>query len=386
MTKPEPVLTNQDRYQATRRAGWVGVLVNLILACTKILFGFLSQSQSLVADGIHSLSDLATDAVILVAARHANREPDEDHPYGHGRFETVATTVLGLILIAVAAGIVIDAVHRIVNPEDLAIPGFLALAVAAFSILANEWLYQYTIRVARRVRSTMLKANAWHHRSDSVSSLVVVVGVGGTIAGIPYLDAVAAVGVGLMIVHIGWKLAWSSVRELVDTALDSDRVDAIRDAILAVDGVKAMHLLRTRNLGGQALADVHVLVDHPWCSVSEGHMISETVRAKIINEVDEIFDVTVHIDPEDDEKGSPSVNLPLRRQLLPQLQFRWAEVPEFRHHERIVLHYLRGSVDADVFISRHGINTLEQIGRLTEDLKCRVADMDYIGRVRVFFG
>ncbi len=197
----------EERKRTTQQVTLVGALINTLLSVVKIAVGLIAQSQALVADGIHSLSDLLSDVLVYVAAQHAGHGPDSDHPYGHGRFETAATLGLGILLVMVALGISWDAVSRLFTPEKLLHPGPMALYAAALSIVAKEALYHYTVRAARRIRSDMLQANAWHHRSDAASSIVVLVGVAGTMAGLPYLDAIAAFAVGLMVAKIGWDLA-----------------------------------------------------------------------------------------------------------------------------------------------------------------------------------
>lgn len=345
----ETITLGDERYRATQRVTWVGAIVNLVLALVKIVIGYIGQSQALIADGVHSISDLATDAMVLFASKHGSKEADEEHPYGHARIETASTVALGLFLILVSAGIAWDAVGRMFHPEELLHPGVLALFGALFSVVANEGLYHYTMRVARQIRSNLLKANAWHHRSDAISSVVVIVGVGGTMAGLPYLDAVAAVGVALMIAKIGWDLAWQSLHELVDTALDPEQVTQIKQAIQEIDGVEQLHMLRTRRMGGDALVDVHILVA-PKVSVSEGHYISESVRQTLVNKFDVIQDVLVHIDPEDDSEMVLSMNLPSRGELTEQLDEVWRSYPVSKQIERMVIHYLDGKVHIEVFI------------------------------------
>lgn len=335
------------RAQAVRLTAVVGGAVNLLLSVTKLVVGILGQSQALVADGVHSLSDLLSDLLVLLAGHHANLGPDQDHPYGHARYETVATLTLAFLLVAVALGIGWDAAHRLFRPEDLLDPQGMTLVAALVSIGAKEWLYWWTLGYARRVRSELLRANAWHHRSDAVSSVVVLVGIAGTMAGLPYLDAIAAVVVALMIAKIAWDLGWGATKELVDTGLDDDRLAAISDTIRAVGGVRDIHLLRTRRHGGQASADVHVLVD-PTVSVSEGHMISVLVEQRLKREIDEITDVTVHIDPEDDEGAAPCAGLPMRAEVLARLASLWSEIPAANERQRIVLHYLDGGIDVEV--------------------------------------
>jgi cation diffusion facilitator family transporter len=167
------------RYREVRKVTLIGAVVDLVLGVVKIVVGYAASSQALIADGVHSLSDLATDFLVLFAAKHSHREADAEHPYGHGRIETVATVALGVALLAVAAGICYEAVARFLETETLPHPGALALVIALLSVASKEAIYQYTVRVARRLRSNMLHANAWHSRTDAISSIVVVIGVGG---------------------------------------------------------------------------------------------------------------------------------------------------------------------------------------------------------------
>jgi cation diffusion facilitator family transporter len=369
----------------TRRVTLVGAALNLALAVTKVVIGVIGNSQALIADGIHSFSDLLTDAMVFFAAHHAHQEPDEQHPYGHGRFETATTLGLSLFLFLVAAGLIWDATERLFSPDTLLHPTHIALYAAAFSIAAKEWLFHYTRRAARRIRSEMMRANAWHHRTDAISSIVVLVGLAGTMAGLPYLDAVAAVLVGLMIAKIGWDLGWGSVQELVDTGLDTSRIEAIREIIMSVGGVRDIHMLRTRRMGGTAAADVHVLVE-PKLSVSEGHMISLMVEQRLKREIHEIEDVTVHIDPVDDETAPPCIGLPLRSEALAKLKQCWASIPEVNRIQRIVLHYLSGKIDVDVYLPLDREATPEQERELRRLLEESVSPMEEFARVHVFYG
>lgn len=381
-----PHSAKRERADAASKTALVGAAVNLVLSAVKIAAGLIGQSQALVADGIHSVSDLLSDGLVLIAGRHAAQGPDSDHPYGHARYESVATLVLGLLLTAVAIGIGLDAVHRLFSPESLLQPDALALLAAAASIAVKEWLYWWTLAHAKRVRSELLRANAWHHRSDAISSVVVFVGILGTMAGLPYLDAIAAFVVALMILQIAWELGWSAVSELVDTGLDAQRLAAVRDTIGSVGGVRDIHMLRTRLHGGQASADVHVLVD-PQVSVSEGHMISLLVERRLKREIDEIADVTVHIDPEDDERAPPTDALPLRAEALARLASAWSHIPAATERTRVVLHYLSGVIQVDVFLPlaavlRPGAQPEVLRGSLQEALSAHPE----FGKVRVYFG
>ncbi|MBL1278477.1 MAG: cation transporter, partial [Ectothiorhodospiraceae bacterium] len=337
------------RYKDARKVTLVGSAVDLVLGVSKIFAGVVGDSQALIADGIHSLSDLATDGMVLFAMKHGSREADDKHPYGHARIETLTTIVLGVSLIAVGMGIAYDAVLRLMHPDLLMHPGWLALVVATISVFAKEAIYHYTLRAAERLGSELLRANAWHSRSDAISSVIVVVGVLGAMGGLEYLDALAAVGVAIMIAKIGGELAWHSAQELIDTAMDPDKVEAIREAIQSVDGVQALHMLRTRRMGSNGLVDVHILVNS-HISVSEGHRIGDTVRAQIMRKVDAVTDVMVHIDPEDDEIAAPSHGLPLRNEVLATLQNQWHDLEAAQYIEETLLHYLDGKIHVEVLL------------------------------------
>ncbi|MCI0504483.1 MAG: cation diffusion facilitator family transporter [Gammaproteobacteria bacterium] len=379
MDKVVGSLTSSDRYRETKKITLLGAVINLFLSLIKILVGYTSQSQALIADGIHSLSDLISDGMVLIAARHSHRKADENHPYGHGRIETVATVALGLLLIVVAGGIAVDAVRRILEPDFLMHPGILALLVAAISIVVKEVLYRYTMRVGAKFKSNMLKANAWHHRSDAISSVIVLAGVGGTMLGFQYLDAIAAIGVAAMIVKIGWDLCVQSVRELVDTALERETVESINDTIMHVDGVRELHSLRTRRMGGEALVDVHVLVN-PKLSVSEGHHIGEKVREQVVKQVDEVSDVMVHIDPEDDELMARSHHLPQRQNIINKLKHYWSGIPEADLIDNITLHYLDGKIHVELTLpldkmesQQHALGVAKQLTEASKEDK-NIAD------------
>ena len=330
------------RYEASRRVTVVSVAWNLVLTLAQILIGIIGNSQALLADGMHTLSDLVTDFMVLFALKHGKKGADEEHPYGHARIETAVTLILGIILLAVGVGIAINAGIRLSTAQTFVIPSAITLWIAIFTLAAKEGLYRYTMITADRYDSNMLRANAWHHRSDALSSLIVAAGIGGSLLGFGYLDAVAAVVVALMVAKVGVDLAWQSLRELIDTGLSAADLEAIRRTILAVSGVEALHLLRTRRVGGQALVDVHIIVDDRL-SVSEGHQISETVRGRLMHEVAGIADVMVHIDIEEDIQGPPCAHLPLRDEVLARLARHFRDLPEAHAIEHTTLHYRNGS-------------------------------------------
>ncbi len=352
-------LSLEQRSQEINRVTWWGIFVNLIMSAVKIIGGTIGQSQSLIADGLHSLSDLASDVMVLVAAKHAGEEADDDHPYGHGRFETLATVGLGLFLIIVALGIAYDAGHRVFDDQIQSTPHYFTLIIAFISILSNEGLYHLTHRVGLRINSKMLIANAWHHRSDAISSIVVLTGIAGAQMGVPILDPIAAIIVALMIAKIGYELSYESILELVDTALEADKVEAIKANILKNEEVLEMHMLRTRRMGHTSLVDVHILVQ-PKLSVSEGHHISDEVERSLKDAFDDINDVTVHIDSEDDEHETHSSNLPLRSELIIALNKAWSQVPELKAIDDITLHYLAGKITVEATMPLSALKSLQE--------------------------
>ncbi len=374
----------EQRKLLTRNITLWGVLVNVLLAIAKIIGGVAGHSAALLADGIHSLSDLASDGMVLVAARHAGEDADDDHPYGHARFETLATVALGALLILVGVGIAWEAVEKLLSDSVTQIPVSYTLYIAALSIVSKEVLYHLTKRVGKRIRSKMLEANAWHHRTDAISSIVVLIGIAGAMQGIPELDSYAALVVAIMVMKIGGELAWQSLMELVDTALEPELLEQIRQKILSIPEVREMHMLRSRRMGHNALVDVHILVA-PNLSVSEGHHISEAVERVLIGNFEEINDVTVHIDPEDDLKKASCEHLPLRSELIGLLQHAWQAEPAFKAIEDIVLHYLDGSVQVEATLPLSVTGGFDDLPRLQQRFGELSTRVDCIEQARLKF-
>ena len=377
-------LTLQERKQAINKVTLWGVFVNLVLSATKIIGGIFGFSAALLADGIHSLSDLASDAMVLFAAKHAGEEADDDHPYGHGRFETLATVGLGILLIGVGLGIAYHAVIRLTAEAVHTTPHMLTLWVAGLSIVSNEALYHYTKKEGLRIRSELLKANAWHHRSDAISSIVVLVGIAGAMAGMPKLDAYAAVIVAIMIMKIGADLAYQSIQELVDTGLEPELVTQIKEKILLNKDVQQLHMLRSRRMGHTALVDVHIQVA-PKLSVSEGHQISEAVEYSLKNSFDEINDVTVHIDVEDDETEIRNKDLPTRSELIITLNQQWAKDKDLKHINDVTLHYLNGKISVEACLPIDNIGSLENIRTLQDKFSVACSNVESIGTTELRF-
>jgi len=364
------------------RVTFVGLWVNAFLTVIKIGVGIIGQSAALIADGIHSLSDLASDLLVLIAIKLGAREADYEHPYGHKRFETLATVILGLGLMAIALGIAWDVGEKILAPETLLTPSFQTLGIAFISILANEWLYQYTKRIGKQTRSKLLIANAWHHRSDALSSVVVLLGIAAVLLGYPLADAIAAMIVALMVGKIGLKLVLESIKELVDTALSEELVQDIRREIKMTHGVVSIHLLRTRQMGEDAYIDAHIVVDSR-ISVSEGHMIGDKVRENLIQKFDDIVDVLVHIDPEDDEFKDKSRDTLSRKTLTESLEKTLGE-DLYKRVEAVNIHYLNDKVEIEVIIPQLLLPEAEKINRAHQQCQVMAKENSHIDKIYLF--
>lgn len=377
-------MNKKDRAQASQKVTIVGAIVDFLLAIFKIVAGAIGNSGALIADGIHSFSDLLSDGVVWYAAKHSAEEADEEHPYGHERFETVATLGLAIILAIIGTSIIFDAFDRLSDPSELS-HNALLLSVATLSIFSKEALYWYTLKVAKTYKSEMLKANAWHHRSDALSSIVVFIGILGSLNGYLYLDGIAAVVVGLMVIYIAWELGTGATKELVDTSIDAQQVEQLRNAIGVISGVNNVHSLRTRKIGHAISADVHVQVD-PFLSVSEGHIISVSVERVAKECLEDLSDVTVHIDPEDDETAAPCENLPERAEALGILNKALFNNKCDGEIKRIQLHYLDGKIHVDFFLPLSCLSSDKSHDEILEKLTEVVRELPEFGDIKVYFG
>lgn len=368
-------MTPNDRYWQAKKVTLIGALVNALLGIIKLVGGIVLHSHALVADGVHSFSDLITDFMVVFASKFSSQDADVSHPYGHQRIETAATLLLALLLVLAGLGIAWDALDELLShSHDM--PGWLALPIALLSIAANEILYHYTRRAGMRIQSPLIIANAWHHRSDAAASIVVALGLIGSLLGYVYLDALAAVIVGLLIVKMGVSYALNSVKELVDTAVDKETLAQIEQLITQVEGVKKIHQLRSRLMGGDIYIDVHVLVD-PFISVSEGHYIAQHVHRALVRKLPRIKDVVVHIDPEDDEISCPSLHLQ-NRQLLEQGFIQ--EVKQFFPEiQSWTVHYLDGRLIIELIYP-----DFQQKSQLAEKLRSLLPQYPEIGEIRLF--
>jgi cation diffusion facilitator family transporter len=284
-----------EKHKAAKKSTLVSVLLNIFLSFLQMIVGFSSNSQALIADGIHSLSDLISDFVVLIANQKGKKSADEDHHYGHYRYENGASLLIGILLFLVGVGMLFGAGKKILLAQE----GFpvkeAALWVAILALLSKEILFRYMLSVAKSVKSSMLIANAWHARSDAASSLVVVLGIIGSLLGYSIFDPIAALIVGLMIVRMGWNFSVEAIHDLMDRSISAQDNQKIIEIVKSTSGVIGCHDLRTRKTGDLILIDIHLEVDGK-ITVFEGHEIAEEVERRLFSQLP-VLNVMTHIDP-----------------------------------------------------------------------------------------
>lgn len=300
-------MLQEEKTYIIRRITWIGLIVNILLSAFKFVAGIYGRSQALVADAVHSFSDCTTDIAILVGSNYWSRPPDDDHPYGHQRIETVVTIFIGLLLAAVAVGIGWDAVSSLhhKHPDP---PRMIALFAAIISIISKEILYRWTAAVGKKVNSMAVVANAWHHRSDAFSSVPALLAVGGSILfpNWTFLDLIGAIVVSIFILQAAIKITFPGVKELIDVSAPEEVQEKIISIAESTENVLEAHRLRSRYLGSNLQIDVHVVVNSQ-ITVQAGHDIAETVTERILNHCTEVVDVVVHIEPEEGAKKKENI-------------------------------------------------------------------------------
>ena len=298
-----PLQSISEKQRKIRSITLWGVLLNIFLMALKLVSGVLIRSSALIADGIHSLSDLATDFVVLIGARLSSRPADKTHPYGHGKLETIASILIALVLLVISFGLIWSAGLAIYQSKHN-YPGYMLLVVAFVSVVSKEILFFITRRISRITQSTLLYANAWHHRSDSLSSLAVLIGGVVGLLGWGHADQVATIVVGFMIIGVAGKILFDGLIELSEHSADSESIQKIEDVLSKEEGISSWHALRTRKLGAELFIDVHVLVD-PALSVQKSHDISMEIEAKIKKELSNPSNILVHIEPDIEKMRKP---------------------------------------------------------------------------------
>ena len=360
---------SSDKQHQAQRITLIGAVIDAVLGVLKIIFGMLAHSSALVADGIHSLSDLLTDFLVVAIIKYSHQEPDEEHPWGHARFETIGTVILGCILVAVAGAMAFESISTLLKTEVIPLPEWPALVVAAISVVAKEAIFRYTLAVGKRIKSDLIIANAWHSRTDAFSSIIVFVGVAGAMSGLIWLDALAAVIVAFIVAKIGWELTWKSIQELVDTALPEAKITAYTDVIMKVEGILSVHSFKSRTMGSQSLLEMHLQVA-PHLSASEGHFIGDKAVIMLMSEFEDIGHIIFHIDTYDDEaEFNGSHILPARTEISHLL---WEHLDELGQPDlginRLVLFYRNDSVEIELMLLDNTVNQ----GIDLADLECRL--------------
>ena len=281
--------------KVANKSTWVSVVVNFFLVIFQIFVGFFSRSSALIADGLHTLADMLSDLIVLITSSKSLNPPDDDHNYGHQRYENAVSLFLGILLLGVGLGMVWAAARKLEQPSSIVPVHKVALFAAVTCLVIKELLFRYLMSVAKRAESTLLMANAWHARSDAASSLVVAVGIAFNLLGFLTFDIIAAIIVGIMILKMGWDFSYEAMHALTDKAVDKDAADNIRKTILETPGVVNVHDLRTRKVGDSIIADVHIEVKGTL-SVTEGHAIAVEARNRVM-ERHRVLNLMTHIDP-----------------------------------------------------------------------------------------
>jgi len=286
----------QTANRQIRRVTYLGIIVNLLLAILKVAVGVLAGSMALIADGIHSVSDMATDAVVLLGVHFGTKEADSEHPYGHGRIETFSSGAIALFLVFLGFALIYRAGAGIAETQ-LAVPAASAVIAAVISIVVKELLYRITRKVAVKTQSSVLFANAWHHRSDALSSVIVVAGLVSLMFGFAYGDRIAAMAVGLMIALVGGHILADCFGELTESAVDEKTIEQVTGVISADNRVHQWHKLRTRRVGREVFLDLHILVD-PALNITDAHTIAEDLESTLHKQMSRPVNITVHIEPD----------------------------------------------------------------------------------------
>ena len=359
----------------------IGTASNLILSIIKFAGGIIGHSAAMVADATHSVSDLLTDMIVLIMFKVGQKPKDEDHPYGHGKAETLGTTVVGFIIISVGIGLAYEA-WEMIQPGISRIPEPLAAGTALISIFIKEWLFRYTRSVGEKSNNSLLLANAWHHRSDAISSIAALVGIIGAMLGFPALDPIAATMVAFMIMKVGYELTLGGFRDLMDTALDEKDTQSIQVAIDDVSGVLKSHDLRTRKIGGEILMDVHIQVDSDL-TVTEGHEVAERVRRKLIKNYPNTQDVLVHVDGYDDSEVESIYNIS-RDDVEFLLTSILANTDGKLKKTQLRIHHLKGKNIVELYLHGDSTKTIAETETSLKEIKSDLLKNEHIDGVKLY--
>lgn len=380
----------QKETQIAQRVTVVGAVWDGLLGVLKIIVGYLSQSQALIADGIHSLSDLVTDLFVYIASTNARQAPDKNHPYGHLRFETLTTVILGVVLIVVATGIAFEAFNNDLQPTAT----WYGVGAVILTILVKEAIFHYTKRAGEQIGSRLLIANAWHSRSDALSSLAVLAGLIGVYFGYAWADKAASVVVALLIGKIAVEMIWENLAELVDTSPDPKLIEQIKSTADSLKDVMAPHDVRARSMAGKIFLDMHIHVP-ATASVSEGHYLSDLVEYTIRKAHPQVQDVMVHVDTNDhiqsdsytnDHIGTrpPVLQMPARHQVLADLGFILRTHRDYLDLELTQLHYINKTLHVHIVACASKAPS-DNLNQLTRSIEMDLNNLPYGSDHKVFW-
>jgi len=360
----------------------LGLIANLFLAILKGFIGIISNSSALIADAGHSFSDLLSDGITLWAVRMSNIPKDKNHPYGHGKFETVGTFFVSIMLILTGIGI---AWHVLNKLDYLEVPGIISLWMAAIAIVVKEGLFHITRVVSKKTGSKILLANAWHHRSDAISSIAALIGIGGSQLGVPLMDPLAGVLVSGLIIKTGVDIGYESIRELTDETVEDNVIIKLGKIMNGIEGVEHYHEMRARKMGPHLLVDLHIQVDS-MMSISAAHQVAERVRLTILKKLPAVNEVLVHVDAEDDFVDEKELRIPVDTNLMrPQnkiendVKIAIAQVPEIQGITHIYCHYLDEKLTVQVNIilnSELRISDAQEIASIARKKIEKIKDID----------
>ncbi|QZY57216.1 cation diffusion facilitator family transporter [Crassaminicella profunda] len=288
-------MNENDRLSLGKKASWIGIIGNILLTALKAIIGFISGSTAMVADALHSGSDIVATTIVLHGIKISHRPPDQEHHYGHGKAESIVAKIIAIILMITGMGIGLSAYHSLKSP-NLTSPDAIAIWAAVLSIVVKEWMYRYTVKIGERIESQALVADAWHHRTDAFSSIAALIGITGAVLGYPILDPIAGIIVAFMIVKAGFSIYLDAINELMDTAPSKEVMDRIKKTTLSVDGVRSVHKIRARKNGNQIYVDLVICVDK-YITVEKGHQFAAQAKYNILNTMPNIKDVVIHVDP-----------------------------------------------------------------------------------------
>ena len=359
----------------------VGTASNLLLSIIKLIGGIIGNSAALLADAVHSISDLLTDVIVLITLKIGQKPKDDNHPYGHGKVESLGTTAIGFFVISAGLGLAYEA-WDIIQSGAPRSPELLAAGIALISIFIKEWLFRYTRSVGKKSSSSILLANAWHHRSDAISSIAALIGIIGSMAGFPVLDPIAAAMVSFMIIKVGYELTLGGFRDLMDTALNEKDTQKLQTTIDDISGVIKSHDLRTRKIGEGILMDVHIQVDSDL-TVTEGHEVGERVRSQLIKNYPNTQDVLVHVDSYDDSKVETIYNIS-RNDVEILLTPILANTENTLKKTQLRLHYLQGKNIVELYLHGDSTKTISEIDTCLKDVKRNLLKNKHIDGVKLY--